>query len=93
MNSRLRWRSLTTAWTLPVSRSIPANRLSVPWRLYSMIARKGGLDASLGGKSGAVVAMAWYVLASRRRRRPGHRFGRLSLAEVHLQDLDFTIDA
>ncbi len=35
MNSRLRWRSLTRAWTLPVSRSIPANRLSVPWRLYS----------------------------------------------------------
>src|SRR4030081_3019009 len=33
MNSRLRWRSLTKAWTLPVSRSIPANRLSVPWRL------------------------------------------------------------
>ena len=33
--SRLRWRSLTSAWTLPVSRSIPANRLSVPWRLYS----------------------------------------------------------
>ena len=31
----LRWRSLTSAWTLPVSRSIPANRLSVPWRLYS----------------------------------------------------------
>src|SRR5258708_31659322 len=29
MNSRLRWRSLTSAWTLPVSRSIPANRLSV----------------------------------------------------------------
>jgi len=28
-------RSLTRAWTLPVSRSIPANRLSVPWRLYS----------------------------------------------------------
>src|ERR1700739_836036 len=26
---------LTSAWTLPVSRSIPANRLSVPWRLYS----------------------------------------------------------
>jgi|ERR1700741_2387501 hypothetical protein len=29
------WRSLTRVWTLPVSRSIPANRLSVPWRLYS----------------------------------------------------------
>jgi hypothetical protein len=26
---------LTRAWTLPVRRSIPANRLSVPWRLYS----------------------------------------------------------
>jgi hypothetical protein len=23
------------AWTFPVSRSIPANRPSVPWRLYS----------------------------------------------------------
>ena len=29
-DSRLRWRSLTSAWTFPVSRSIPANRLSVP---------------------------------------------------------------
>ena len=27
--------SVTRAWTLPVSRSIPANRLSVRWRLYS----------------------------------------------------------
>ena len=26
---------LTSAWTLPVTRSIPAKRLSVPWRLYS----------------------------------------------------------
>ena len=25
----------TSAWTFPLSRSIPANRLSVPWRLYS----------------------------------------------------------
>src|SRR5215204_1518492 len=35
MNSRLRWRSLTRAWTLPVSRSMPASKLTVPWRLYS----------------------------------------------------------
>ena len=35
MNSRLRWRSLTRASTFPVSRSIPASRLRVPWRLYS----------------------------------------------------------
>ena len=35
MNSRLRCRSLTRAWTLPVSKSMPASRLSVPWRLYS----------------------------------------------------------
>src|SRR6266481_940642 len=33
MNSRLRWRSLTKAWTLPVSTAILAKRLSVPWRL------------------------------------------------------------
>jgi hypothetical protein len=30
MNARLRWRSLTGAWTFPVSRSMPANILSVP---------------------------------------------------------------
>ena len=35
MISRLRWRSLNERVDLPVSRSIPANRLSVPWRLYS----------------------------------------------------------
>jgi hypothetical protein len=35
MNSRLRWRSLTRAWTLPVSRSMPASKLTVPLRLYS----------------------------------------------------------
>jgi len=28
MNSRLRWRSLTKAWTLPVTRSIPASKLT-----------------------------------------------------------------
>src|SRR5262245_25418912 len=39
MNSRQRWRSLTKAWTLPVSRSMPANRLSVPWALVHL---KGG---------------------------------------------------
>ena len=46
MNSRLRWRSLTRAWTLPVSRSMPANRLSVPWRL--MIPGEGRMNAGLG---------------------------------------------
>ena len=45
MNSRLRWRSLTSAWTLPVSRSIPANRLSVPWRLVLMIPREARMAA------------------------------------------------
>ena len=35
MNSRLRWRSLTRAWTWPVSRSMPASKLTVPRRLYS----------------------------------------------------------
>ena len=35
MNSRLRWRSLTRAWTLPVTRSMPASKLTVPLRLYS----------------------------------------------------------
>jgi hypothetical protein len=35
MNSRLRWRSLTKACTWPVIRSMPAIRVTVPWRLYS----------------------------------------------------------
>ena len=30
MNSRLRWRSLTSAWTLPVTRLMPASKLIVP---------------------------------------------------------------
>lgn len=41
------------------SRSIPANRLSVPWRLYSWSRAKVAWTPGLGGKSGAVVAMAW----------------------------------
>ena len=29
------WRSLTRAWTWPVIRSMPAIKVTVPWRLYS----------------------------------------------------------
>ena len=40
MNSRLRWRSLTRAWVWPVSRSMPASKLAVPWRLDRGRARR-----------------------------------------------------
>jgi hypothetical protein len=50
MNSRLRWRSLTSAWTFPVTRSIPASRLTVPWRLYSCSRAKVAWTPGLGGK-------------------------------------------
>src|SRR6266545_2247557 len=83
MNSRLRWRSLTRAWTLPVSRSIPANRLSVPWRMYSWSRAKVAWTPGLGGKSGAVVAIAWI---------PGFS-SQETIVTGFLQDLDFTIDA
>src|SRR5260221_14338953 len=56
MNSRLRWRSLTKAWTLPVTRSIPASKLAVPWRLYSNSRVKVGCTPGSGGKSGGVVS-------------------------------------
>lgn len=35
MNSLLRCRSFTRAWTWPLSRSIPASKVTVPCRLYS----------------------------------------------------------
>ena len=58
MNSRLRWRSWTSAWTLPVSRR-SENRLSGSWRLYSCTCALLHGRPGTGGKSGAVVAMAW----------------------------------
>ncbi len=58
MNSRLRWRSLTRAWTWPVSRSMPASKLTVPWRLYSWSRAKVACLPGSGGRSGAVVAIA-----------------------------------
>jgi hypothetical protein len=33
----LRWRSLTSAWTLPVTRSMPASKLTVPWHLLQWV--------------------------------------------------------
>ena len=59
MNSRLRWRSLTRACTLPVSKSMPASKLTVPWRLYSWSRAKVACTPGLGGRSGDVVAIAW----------------------------------
>jgi hypothetical protein len=47
------------AWTLPVTRSMPANKLTVPWRLYSCSRAKVACEPGLGGRSGPVVAMAW----------------------------------
>src|SRR5208337_5560439 len=52
MNSRLRWRSLTRAWTWPVSRSMPASKLTVPWRLYSWSRAKVASLPGSGGRSG-----------------------------------------
>ncbi len=54
----LRWRSLTRAWTWPVSRSIPASKRTVPWRLYSWSRAKVVCLPGSGGRSGAVVAIA-----------------------------------
>jgi hypothetical protein len=47
MNSRLRWR-----------RSMPASKLTVPWRLYSWSRAKVACLPGSGGRSGAVVAIA-----------------------------------
>src|SRR5215471_14956771 len=47
MNSRLRCRSLTSAWTLPVTRSMPASKLTVPWRLYSCSRAKVKIGVAL----------------------------------------------
>ena len=44
---------------LPVTRSMPASKLTVPWRLYSCSRAKVACAPGSGGKSGAVVAMAW----------------------------------
>ena len=38
--------------------SIPASKLTVPWRLYSNSRVKVGCTPGSGGKSGAVVAIA-----------------------------------
>jgi hypothetical protein len=40
-------------------RSIPASRLSVPWRLYPWSRAKLGCDPGCGGRSGAVLSIAW----------------------------------
>jgi len=45
--------------TFPVSRLMPASRLTVPWRLYSNSRAKVACTPGTGGKSGAIVAMAW----------------------------------
>jgi hypothetical protein len=50
---------LDQGWTLPVSRSMPASKLTVPWRLYSCSRAKVAWRPGSGGKSGAVVAIAW----------------------------------
>ena len=47
--------------------SMPASKLTVPWRLYSCSRAKVAWAPGSGGKSGAVVAIAWYP-ASRRKR-------------------------
>lgn len=93
MNSRLRWRSLTRAWTLPVSRSIPANRLSVPWRLYSWSRAKPEWTPGSGGKSGAVVAMAWIPGFSSQETIVTGFARRFPLTEAFFRTWTITIDA
>lgn len=53
-----------------MSRSIPANRLSLPCRLYSWSRAKPAWMPGSGGKSGAVVAMAWIPAFRRTTRSP-----------------------
>src|SRR5271165_4279616 len=48
MNSRLRWRSLTRAWTWPVSRSMPGQQADRAVALVLVVAREGRLSAGLG---------------------------------------------
>ncbi len=43
---------------MPVTRSMPASRLTVPWRLYSCSRAKVACTPGSGGRSGAVVSMA-----------------------------------
>ena len=60
MNSRLRWRSLTIAWTFPVSRSIPpTGSACYVTFVLAILGKRWRERPGLGGKSGAVVAMAW----------------------------------
>ena len=47
-DSRLRWRSLTRAWTWPVSRSMPASRLDRAVALVLVVAPEGRMPAGLG---------------------------------------------
>ena len=44
--------------TLPVSRSMPASKLTVPWRLYSWSRATVACLPGAGGRSGAVAAIA-----------------------------------
>ena len=46
------------ACTFPVSRSMPANRLNVPWRLYSWSRARQPCLSGIGGRSGPVLPMA-----------------------------------
>src|SRR5271165_87572 len=48
MNSRLRWRSLTRAWTWPVSRSMPGQQADRAVALVLVVAREGRMSAGLG---------------------------------------------
>src|SRR5882757_261902 len=93
MNSRLRWRSLTRACTLPVSRSIPANRLSVPWPFVLIVTREGRVDAGFGrqirrSRRNGLDSRLFIVGDDRRRLA---RFARSGGS--FLQDLDLAINA
>src|SRR5271168_3416432 len=88
MNSRLRWRSLTSAWTLPVSRSIPANSHGVcthdPAR-----SSHGGLALA----ANPVPSWRWPGFQASRRKRRSRPACSISPPWQRLfQDLDLAVD-
>jgi hypothetical protein len=62
MNSQLRWRSLTARGpSRRRDRSVQANKMTGPWRLYSCSRAKVAWTLGSRGKSRVVLAIAWIV--------------------------------
>jgi hypothetical protein len=89
MNSRLRWRSLTRAWTLPVSRSMPSQQADGAVALVFMIAGdsrvNGGRRRQVRGRHADRLHARLLVI--------GHDRDRVGRLRSLLQQLDLTIDA